>query len=230
VASGKRLLRAPGGVRRERDAVDARAPQRVPGARRDEPQLGRARGRDALAHVLHARRAAAAVLRAGERAQRRVRADAAMLESGGGDVADLAAGRAPALLPLLLVAGADGDRLVEAADRPQERGPPPSISARIGPAKTSRSGVAAAAASSAGSHVRGASTSSSTNTASSPCAACQPALRAAFGPRGSACAITCAPRRCATTTLSGSKPSTTTITSAPASAACGANERSATSR
>ena len=112
----------------------------------------------------------------------------------------------------------------------QERGPPPSIAARIGPAKTSRCGVAAAAASSAGSQLGGACTSSSTSTISSPCAAAIPALRAALGPCGGAGASTRAPWRSATATLAGSAPSTTTTISAPTVAACSANEASATSR
>ena len=62
--------------------------------------------------------------------------------------------------------------VIGAGSRPQERGPPPSSSGRIGPPKTSMSGAASTPASIAPQPAVGAWTSSSMNTISSPCAAC----------------------------------------------------------
>jgi hypothetical protein len=76
----------------------------VPQAARQRAQLGRHRRRDALARVVAARVAPAAVGGAGEAADARVLARAAVVDAGGGDVADPPAGGVQAPLPVLLVA------------------------------------------------------------------------------------------------------------------------------
>ncbi len=111
------------GGRRERDGSRREAGRRrgrgVSGRRRrakPSAALGRRRrGLSRLMDVVAARGAAAEVLRAGEGAELRVAAGAAMVDARRGDVADAPAGGAQAALPVLLVAGA-AERLVERAD------------------------------------------------------------------------------------------------------------------
>ena len=114
-----------------------------------------------------------------------------------------------------------------APSRPHDRGPPPSIRARIGPPNTSYS-ASAAASRNAASQPGSASMSSSTNTTSSPDDAAMPALRAAFRPRRWGSVIRPAPWSRATPALVVSCPSRTTRTSDPAARAWGMIEASVT--
>ena len=94
----------------------------MPHAARQRAQLGGDRRRDALARVVAARVAPAPVGGAGEAADARVLAGAAVVDAGGGDVADAPAGGVQSPLPVLLVA-VEVEAGVEAADA-LERAPP----------------------------------------------------------------------------------------------------------
>ncbi len=93
-------------------AAVARAVQRAAG---EHAQLARQRRARALRDVLAAGGSPARACGAAERAQARVVAGAAVVERGGGDVADAPAGGPQARLPLLLVA-VERQRGVERAD------------------------------------------------------------------------------------------------------------------
>ena len=97
---------APGGQRGQHDPGHAGASRAVPHAAGEDAELLRGRGLLALVGVVLAGLAAAVVGAAAEVAQARVAARAAVVDAGGGDVADRAARGAQARLPLLLVARA----------------------------------------------------------------------------------------------------------------------------
>ena len=118
----ERLAQPPGGQRGEHDAVAAAVADRVPNAAGERAQLAGDRRRDAAARVPAAREAPALVAGPRERADPRVGAGAPVIDSRRRDVAQPAAGRAQAVLPLLLVAVA-AERGVERAD-PLDRRPP----------------------------------------------------------------------------------------------------------
>ena len=101
---GQRGPHAPERVRGEDDAVRAREADGVRGAAGEDAQLARQRGRALLEHVEAPARGAAPVGGGGKRAQAGVVARAAVVERGGGDVADAPACGKQAALPLLLVA------------------------------------------------------------------------------------------------------------------------------